>query len=125
MTVNSRSVLLNNAAVGRTDSDGIYVMLGGSRLPPGCFALSKNPARRTSWFYCDGPPFVAGFFMRGRMGGMGTDDNDLDDDDESTGILDLLTREPTTDRRSLLVGLLITALGALIFVARLIHSVTR
>jgi hypothetical protein len=62
--------------------------------------------------------------MRGRMGGMRTGDNDLDDD-ESTGILDLLTRERTTDRRSLLVGLLITALGALIFVARLIYLVTR
>jgi hypothetical protein len=48
--------------------------------------------------------------MRGRMGGMGTDDNDPDD--ESTGILDLLTREPTTDRRSLLVGVLVTALPA-------------
>jgi hypothetical protein len=61
--------------------------------------------------------------MRGRMGGMSTGDNDPDDD-ESTGILDLLTREPTTDRRSLLVGVLVTALGALILVARLIYLVT-
>jgi hypothetical protein len=57
------------------------------------------------------------------MGGMRTGDNDPDDD-ESTGILDLLTREPTTDRRSLLVGVLVTALGALILVARLIYLVT-
>jgi hypothetical protein len=53
------------------------------------------------------------------MSGMGTGDNDPDD--ESTGILDLLTRERTTDRRSLLVGVLVTALGALILVARLIY----
>jgi hypothetical protein len=63
--------------------------------------------------------------MRVRMGDMRTGDNDPDDDgDESTGILDLLTREPTTDRRSLLVGVLVTALGALILVARLIYLVT-
>jgi hypothetical protein len=85
----------------------------------------NNPHQRTNRTVPECALLVAGFFLRGRIGGMSTGDNDLDDDDESTGILDLLTRERTTDRRSLFVGLLVTALGALIFVARLIYMVTR
>jgi hypothetical protein len=46
------------------------------------------------------------------------------DDDKSTDILDQLLREPTSDRRSFFIGLLVTAIAALLLVARLIYIVT-
>jgi hypothetical protein len=56
---------------------------------------------------------------------MSKDVNDFDDNGtKSTDILDQLLREPTTDRRSFFIGLLITAIGALFVVAKLIHIVT-